>query len=99
MPPQPISFARGAPSLDIIPAEAVARCAERVLGEDPGGALSYGSGAGYGPLRDWIAEHHGVHADQVIVTNGSLEGGIMLFRQVVGRRERAMVEAPTYDRT
>ena len=40
-----------------------------------------------------------MHADQVMVTNGSLEGGIMLFRQVVAPRERAMVEAPTYDRT
>jgi 2-aminoadipate transaminase len=95
----PISFARGAPSLDIMPAEQVRESADRVLRDDPGGALSYGPGSGYPPLRDWIAGHHGVLPERVMVTNGSLEAGIMLFRHLVGPGKRAIVEAPTYDRT
>jgi DNA-binding transcriptional MocR family regulator len=95
----PISFARGAPSADIIPAERVRECADRILREDPAGALSYGPGSGYGPLRDWIAARHGVDPEQVMVTNGSLEAGIMLFRHLAGPGKRAIVEAPTYDRT
>src|SRR3954468_6872323 len=95
----PISFARGAPSADIMPVEAVRECADRVLREDPAGALSYGPGSGYPPLRDWIAGRHGVAPERVMVTNGSLEAGIMLFRNLVGPGERAIVEAPTYDRT
>ena len=58
--PSTISFARGAPSLDIMPAEDVLACAERALTDDPAGALSYGPGYGYAPLREWIAERHGV---------------------------------------
>ena len=99
-PPDLISFARGAPSLDIIPVEQCVACAERVLARDPAGALSYGGGVGL-----WAAAGVDRGAprrrmpSQVMVTNGSLEGGIMLFRHVVAPGERAMVEAPTYDRT
>ena len=68
-----ISFARGAPSPDITPPEALRECANRVLQKDAVGALMYGPGTGYGPLRDWIAERHGVDPERVMVTNGSLE--------------------------
>ena len=47
----PISFARGAPSLDIMPAADVLAAAQRALTDDPAGALSYGPGYGYAPLR------------------------------------------------
>ena len=51
-PPDPISFARGAPSADILPAEAVREAAARALDDDWQRALSYGTGIGHpGPLR------------------------------------------------
>ena len=59
-PCAPISFARGAPSADIMPAEELRAARRRALREDPAGALSYGPGSGYAPLREWIAERHGV---------------------------------------
>ena len=97
--PELISFARGAPSADIMPAEDVRAAADRALRNDPAGALSYGPGTGYAPLRDWIADRHGVDPAQVLVANGSLEAGIMLFDHLVGPSVGVLVEAPSYDRT
>ena len=96
---EPITFARGAPSPDIMPAEALRECAERALRNDHAGALGYGVGSGYGPLRDWIADRHEVDPANVIVTNGSLQGGVMLFDLLVEPGETVVVEAPSYDRT
>ena len=39
--PAPISFARGAPSLDIMPADDVLAAAERALKQDPAGAQNW----------------------------------------------------------
>ena len=41
-----ISFARGAPSADILPVEAVREAAQRALADDWKRALSYGTGEG-----------------------------------------------------
>ena len=98
-PPETISFARGAPSADILPAEAVREAAARALESDWKRALSYGTGKGHPGLCEWIAELHGVDPDQVMVTNGSMEGAALLFRTYVGAGDRVIVEQPTYDRT
>jgi 2-aminoadipate transaminase len=94
-----ISFARGAPSADILPADAVREAAQRALSDDWQRALSYGTGAGHAGLRDWVAERHGVEPSQVMITNGSLEAGAMLFQHLVGTGDRVIVEQPSYDRT
>jgi 2-aminoadipate transaminase len=95
-----ISFARGAPSADILPHAAVRDAAARALAEDWEKALSYGVGIGHPGLCEWIAERHGgLDASQVMVTNGSLEGGAMLFEHLLGPGDRVVVEQPTYDRT
>jgi 2-aminoadipate transaminase len=94
-----ISFARGAPSADILPADAVREAAARALESDWQRALSYGTGKGHPGLCEWIAELHGVKPEQVMVTNGSLEAGAMLFRFLLDRGDRVVVEQPSYDRT
>lgn len=95
-----ISFARGAPSADILPHEAVREAAARALAGDWERALSYGGGAGHPGLCEWIAERHGgLDPSQVMVTNGSLEAGAMLFSHLLGPGDRVVVEQPTYDRT
>lgn len=95
----PISFARGAPSLDIMPAADVLAAAQTALADDPAGALSYGPGYGYAPLREWIAERHGVEPGRVVLFNGSLEAGLMLFDHLIDPGDPVVVEAPSYDRT
>ena len=94
-----ISFARGAPSADILPHDAVREAAAHALESDWQKALSYGTGRGHPGLCEWIAELHGVDPGQVMVTNGSLEAAVLLFRHQVSEGDRVIVEQPTYDRT
>ena len=95
-----ISFARGAPSADILPRELVRDAAAVALAEDWEKALSYGTGIGHPGLCQWIAERHGgLDAGQVMVANGSLEAGAMLFEHLLEPGDRVVVEQPTYDRT
>ena len=95
----PISFARGAPSLDIVAVDELRLAAARALEQDPLGAFSYGTSVGYPPLREWIAEQHGVAPERVIVTNGSMQADAFLFQTLVDPGDVVVVEAPSYDRT
>jgi len=100
MPSDTISFARGAPSADILPAKAVQEAAARALAADWERALSYGTGRGHPGLCEWIAgELHGIEADRVMVTNGSMEAAALLFRYMIEPGDRVVVEQPSYDRT
>ena len=91
-----ISFARGVPAPECIPVELLADCARAVVERDGENVLSYGSSSGYEPLREWIAERHGVEPGRVLVTNGSLQGLVFLAERFAGGR--VLVESPTYDR-
>ena len=98
-PPETISLARGAPSIDIVAVDDLRAAADRVFEADPAGAFSYGTSAGYLPLVEWIAQRNGVEPDQVIATNGSMQADAFLFGQLVEPGDVVVVEAPTYDRT
>src|SRR5690625_2584985 len=97
--PAPISFARGAPSLDIIDVDGLRRAAERAFSKDPAGTFAYGTAVGYKPLRAWIAERHGVPEDHVIVTNGSMQADAFLFETLVQPGDGVAVERPSDDGT
>jgi 2-aminoadipate transaminase len=94
-----ISFARGAPSLDIVDVAGLKEAASRAFDLDPGGATAYGTAIGYVPLREWIAEQHQVEPAQVVVTNGSMQADAFLFDELVEPSDTVIVERPTYDRT
>src|SRR3954466_13524325 len=94
-----ISFARGAPSLDIVDVEGLKAAAARAFANDPAGTTAYGTAIGYVPLREWIAEKHGVDPAQVLVTNGSMQADAFLFDTLVSPGDAVIVEKPTYDRT
>ena len=91
-----ISLARGIPAPECLPVEELAECAEAALRRDGETILSYGSTLGYGPLREWIAERHGVEPGCVVVTNGSLQVFHLLLSALPAGR--VLVERPTYDR-
>ena len=92
-----ISFARGVPAPECLPVEELAECARAAIERDGRTVLSYGPGAGYAPLREWIGARHGVDAARVLLTNGSLQGFVFLA-QHFAQTGRVLVEAPTYDR-
>jgi 2-aminoadipate transaminase len=94
-----IAFARGIPGPDLLPIAEFGECARAALERDGATALNYGPPGGYPPLREWIAERHGVDPARVIVTNGSLQGFNFLARHFVGAGARFFVEAPCYDRS
>jgi 2-aminoadipate transaminase len=98
-PSDTISFARGAPSLDIVDVDGLRDAAARAFESDPAGLTAYGTSIGYPPLRAWIAEQHGVDPSQVIVTNGSMQADAFLFETLVQPGDTVVVEKPTYDRT
>jgi 2-aminoadipate transaminase len=92
-----ISFARGVPAPELLPVKELADCARVALERDGRTVLNYGPVGGYGPLREWIAESHGVEPGRILVTNGSLEGLNLLLERFAALG-RILVEAPTYDR-
>ncbi|HEY4412046.1 MAG TPA: hypothetical protein VGN06_03530, partial [Gaiellaceae bacterium] len=64
-----ISFARGVTAPECLAVDDIADCARAAIQGDGAAVLSYGPGGGYGPLREWIAERHGVEPARVIVTS------------------------------
>ena len=95
----PISFARGAPGPELIPAAELADCAHAAALREGARVFSYGPGAGYEPLREWVAERHGVEPDRVVLTVGGLLGFVLYAGGLLERRPgRVLVEGPTYDR-
>ena len=93
-----ISFARGVPAPECLAVDELAESARAALERDGRTILSYGPGGGYGPLREWLAERHGVDPGRVVITSGSLQGFVFLAEQLVRPGTRVLVEAPTYDR-
>jgi DNA-binding transcriptional MocR family regulator len=95
----PISFARGAPAPSCLDPGLLSDCAQAALERDGTTILSYGTGGGYGPLRELLAERHGVDPARVFLTTGGLQGFVFYAAAQLARRPgRVLVEAPTYDR-
>ncbi|MBA3402929.1 MAG: PLP-dependent aminotransferase family protein [Actinobacteria bacterium] len=99
MSTQPISFARGAPAPELIPAAELADCAHAVAQRDGARIFAYGPGGGYGPLREWVAAQHEVEPSRVVLTVGGLHGFVLYLAEALARRPgRVLVEGPSYDR-
>jgi len=99
MSEQPISFARGAPAPELIPASELAECAYAIARREGAKVFAYGSGAGYAPLREWVAARHGAPPGRVVLTVGGLQGFAFYAAEQLARRPgRVLVEAPSYDR-
>jgi DNA-binding transcriptional MocR family regulator len=90
-----ISFAGDGLSPELIPSDELADCSATALGEDGARILSYGTGSGYTPLRELIAEQLHVHPYRVLLTNGWLQGFSLLVRDRV-QGQPAVIEYPTY---
>ena len=94
-----ISFARGAPSADILPHDAVREAAAHALDSDWEKALSYGTGRGHPGLCEWIAELTASSPSRSWSPTARWRAAALLFRYLVSEGDRVVVEQPTYDRT
>src|SRR3954454_17159677 len=92
-----IALARGWPAPECLPGDEIADCGRAALERDGRTILAYGPPGGYGPLREWLAERHGVAPGRVFLTNGSLQGFVFLAQMLAPGR-RVLVERPAYDR-
>ncbi|MDX6578990.1 MAG: 2-aminoadipate transaminase, partial [Gaiellales bacterium] len=95
-----IPFTRGVPSPDLLPVDDLRAAADKALASEPALALSYLGGGGHPGLRSWIGARHGVPAERVVASNGSLQAFLFVSELLVARAStpRVLVEAPTYDR-
>lgn len=94
-----INFTRGVPANESFPLEEVASAAIDALKARGPAMLQYGPSAGFGPLREWIAEWQGVSADRVLTGNGSLQLVEFLCLALLKPGDVVFTENPTYDRT
>src|SRR4029079_10747903 len=92
-----ISLARGWPAPECLPVTELADCARSALARDGTTILSYGPAGGYGPLREWAAERHGVDPSRVFLTNGSLQGLVFIAQRLAPGRG-GMVELHSHTR-
>jgi 2-aminoadipate transaminase len=95
------SMAGGLPSPDTFPVEAMRAACDKVLRDTPREALQYAASEGFGPLREWVAQHlkvqgMSVRADQVLITTGSQQGLDLVGKILIDAGTAVAVETPTY---
>jgi 2-aminoadipate transaminase len=93
-----ISFNRGIPCVEAFPSSKIQECAAAILSADAATVLQYGKSTGYMPLRETIANWYGASADEVLVSNGSLQIQEFLSALLLRPGDTVFVEEPTYDR-
>ncbi|MDO9546497.1 MAG: PLP-dependent aminotransferase family protein [Pelolinea sp.] len=93
-----IAFTRGVPPVETFPNQQLIECAERVISKRGDDILQYGSAAGYGPLREYLAQKYAVEVDRLVIGQGSLELLDLLCRVSLEAGDSVFVEQPTYDR-
>lgn len=100
MAQQTINFTRGVPADESFPLERVAAAASAAItGEYGIQVMQYGKSFGFLPLREWLAERHGVETEQVMLANGSLQFLDFIGLALLEPGDTVFVESPTYDRT
>ena len=97
--PNIINFNRGIPASESFPIDDVIDAARAALETEGPAMLQYGPSAGFQPLREWLAGWHGVDADRVLASNGSLQLIEFLCLHLLEDGDVVFTEAPTYDRT
>jgi 2-aminoadipate transaminase len=99
--PGVLSMAGGLPAPESFPVEALRQACDRVLRDTPSEALQYAASEGFGPLREWVAQHLrglglAAEAGRVLVTTGSQQGLDLVAKVLVDSGAPVAVETPTY---
>jgi len=99
--PGVISFGGGLPAPELFPAKEISEIATKILKENPGNALQYGTTEGYPPLREGLAKRMktiGVDCDpdQILITGGSQQGLDIIGRVFLDVGSPIITSRPTY---
>jgi len=93
-----INFNRGVPPEESFPTKQISECAQTVLAQHGDVILQYGKARGYSGLRELIASKARIKANQVLLSQGSLQLLDLTARLIIKPGDFAYVESPTYDR-
>jgi 2-aminoadipate transaminase len=93
-----IAFTRGVPASEAFPTQALGECAAAALDRHGEEILKYGDFRGYAPLREAVAAEHGIHPDQVLLSQGALQIVDFAARSLITPGTTVLVEQPSYDR-
>lgn len=96
-----ISFASSHPANDLAPVETFSKAMSAVLAEQRASVLTYGPLAGSPRLRETIAagmrgRGSEVNASDVVITNGSQQALVLIFRILLDRGAAVVLEDPTF---
>ena len=99
--PEIISFAGGLPSADGFPVAELRQAFDVVLEKQGKVALQYGPTEGYGPLREWVAQHKSsadvtISPSEVLIVSGSQQALDMLGKLFIDPGSKVLVESPSY---
>lgn len=99
--PEVVSLAGGMPDTGALDMDAVSATLAEVIAEDGAGALQYGGGQGYAPLREQLVEimaADGVeaHPDDLVVTTGGQQALDLLAKLFCDPGDVVVAEGPSY---
>ena len=94
--PDLISFAAGAPAIDIFPVKAWQRLTEQALRENPQEVLGIGPTAGLPRLRQAIAGRFGAKPDRILILSGSQQGLGLISRCLLDPGDAVIIDRPCY---
>jgi 2-aminoadipate transaminase len=97
--PGMLSMAGGLPAGEALPVQLLTDAFERALrhtGVTGPTALQYGPTPGLARLREQIADDHGVHVDNVVVTTGAQQSLDLLARALCDPGDVIVADDPTY---
>src|SRR5262245_13083266 len=94
--PDLISFAAGAPAIDIFPVKAWQRLTEQALRENPQEVLGIGPTAGLPRLRQAIAGRFGAKPDRILILSGSQQGIGLISRCLIDPGDAVIIDRPCY---
>lgn len=94
-----ILFTRGVPAPESYPLDKVAEAASYAIRHYGQETMPYTKSYGLLSLRNVLAEQYGVTAQQILVSNGSLQVVDFLGHVLLGEGTTVFTEKPSYDRT
>lgn len=100
--PSVVSLSAGNPAPEAFPAAEIAEISNKILTENPIGALQYSVTEGYAPLRQAVADRmkkrYGVgnDRDDIIITSGAQQVMDLLTKSMVNEGDTVICEAPSF---
>lgn len=100
--PEVVSLAGGMPNLKDLPLESLAETAKNLILSSGAQALQYGSGQGWEPLREQLAEimtYDGIinsDPDNIVITTGSQQALDLMAELFINAGDVVLAESPSY---